>query len=388
MTTTAGNNQIVIVGGGIYGASLAHDLAVLGKKVMLLEADEIASGASGGPGERGVRACNRDLRELPIVSVAQQRWQELQETIEGGVGYRRIGGIQVFDVPYGYRQSEIAAELEARAMVQTAMGIPTRLVGRNEILEMEPELAKTISGGLYCPNDGVGDHTFATRQLAQAAVKAGAAIRTGAKVTEIVHRDGMAIAVRLASGEIVTVGEHLVLVANAGVLPLLRPLLQPHELMPVWQLIPQMMYVTNPDHRKIRFLLSHKHRRLAVKQLLDGTIMLSGGWSVEHGDNQSLHGSLSATALNVSDAIATFPFLDGSMFETVDASRVETCALDGVPIIGRPALANNLTYGFAWTGHGFAISLGFSKYMTEWIMTGRQPPQLQPFSPDRFCPHP
>ena len=70
MTTQATASEIVIVGGGIYGASLAYELTQAGKTVTLLEADDIAAGASGGSGERGVRANGRDLRELPMATVS------------------------------------------------------------------------------------------------------------------------------------------------------------------------------------------------------------------------------------------------------------------------------------------------------------------------------
>ena len=380
------NNDFVIVGGGIYGASLAFDLATAGCGVTLLEAGEIASGASGGPGERGVRAVNRDLRELPVATLALQRWKELQETVEGGVGYRRIGGIQVFERPYGHRASEIEASLRVRAEVQAAKGIPTRVLDRDELHEMEPELSPTIGGGLFCPDDGVGDHTFATRQIAREAERAGAVVRTGAEVVELVRSGRSINAVSLAGGETVSVERHLVVVANRGAPALLKPLLQAHELLPVWEMIPQMQYVSNPEKRRINHLLSHMHRRLAVKQLTDGTIMLSGGWTVERTQAGQTSGTLSAMGLNLQDSIATFPFLERSEFLKVDSSRIETCAIDGVPLIGRPAAVDNLTYGLGWSGHGFAISLGMSRLIIDWILQGKQSPLLAPFSPARFGP--
>ena len=60
--------DFVIVGGGIYGCSVAWEIARRGGKVLLLEANTIAAGASGGQGKRGVRANGRDLRELPLLS--------------------------------------------------------------------------------------------------------------------------------------------------------------------------------------------------------------------------------------------------------------------------------------------------------------------------------
>lgn len=377
-------NDIVIVGGGIYGSSLAYELARAGKQVTLLEGATIASGASGGPGERGVRANRRDIRELPIAALALTRWAEFQKKFEGGVGYRRTGGLQVFDVPYGHREHEVYGLMQAMTDIQNEMGVHTEILSKEATLDKEPELFAGVKWSMYCRDDGVGDHTFATQQFAAEAAKAGADVRTGVKVTEILHRGGVATGVRLESGETVEVGSQLILLANAGALALLEPVLKPHERMPMWNIMPQMMYVSNPLEKRVNNLLSHAHRRLAIKQLPDGNIMLSGGVSVQHKDRNLTHGSLSSTAINLNDSIATLPFLEGSSFIKVDASRTDTVALDGIPIIGKPAALSNTLYGFAWSGHGFAISLGFTHYFKEWIVSGEKPAALAPFAASRF----
>ena len=384
MTTQTTASEIVIVGGGIYGASLAYELAQAGKAVTLLEADEIAAGASGGSGERGVRANSRDLRELPIATVSFPLWAMYQAQFEGGVGYRRIGGLHLFNIPHGGHEHEVRGTMEAMAMVQNALGIPSELLNREQTLEREPELSGDLIGSVYCPDDGVCDHSFATRAFADQARKAGANLRTGARVTEILHSKARATGVKLTSGEIVPVGEKLVLLANTGVLPLLKPVLQLQEIMPVTLQIPQMMFVTNPRGKKINHLLGHAHRKLSVKQLQDGTLMLSGGQSVAYTPEGHWKGSLSSIALGLTDAIATLPFIDESSFLKVDASRVESCAVDGIPILDASVALPNTIYGFAWTGHGFAIALGFTKYLTEWIVGGERPQALDVFSAKRF----
>jgi sarcosine oxidase subunit beta len=377
-------SEIVIVGGGIYGTSLAYQLAKAGRSVTLLEAGEIAGGASGGPGERGVRANGRDPRELPVCALSLKLWAEYQAKIEGGVGYRRIGGLKIFDVSYGHRDHEVRGRMEAIAAAQSSLGAPSDILSRDETLAREPELAPGILGAIYCPNDGVGDHGFATRQFAKEAQKAGAVIRTGARVAEIVHARGTVTAVKLADGETVPVGSRLIVVANAGAEALLKPVLKPHELSPVWNLMPQMHFVSNPLGKTVNHLLSHAHRRLAVKQLPDGTLMLSGGAHVGHTPEGLWKGSLSAMTQNVTDAIQTLPFIDNSRFLSVDASRVEAVAVDQIPLIGQAEALPNLIYGYGWSGHGFAISLGFTRLFSDWVQSGEKPEALEPFSPLRF----
>lgn len=377
-------SEFVIVGGGIYGSSLAYQLAKAGKSVLLLEGGEIASGASGGPGERGVRANRRDPRELPVAAVALALWQKYQQEFEHGVGYRRIGGLQVFDVPYGYREHEVRGQMEAMALTQTRLGAPSEILNLEQILEREPELTRSLIGAIYCPNDGVCDHTFATQQFAAEAIKAGAVIRTGAKVAEILAEGGRATGVKLESGETIAVGSQLILTANAGTQALLNPYLHEKEKAPLWHLMPQMIYVTNPLNKKINHLLSHAHRKLAVKQIVDGTLMLSGGASVSYTAEGLWKGSLSSTANNLADAIAAFPFIDNSSFVKADASRIETVSIDGIPVVDKPLALENTLYGYGWTGHGFAISLGITQFMSEWLIKGERPAALAAFTSARF----
>ncbi|HEY5796298.1 MAG TPA: FAD-binding oxidoreductase [Bosea sp. (in: a-proteobacteria)] len=384
MSDHSNASEIVIVGGGIYGTSLAYQLAGIGKTVTLLEAGEIAGGASGGPGERGVRANGRDLRELPICAVSQRLWGEYQQSIEGGVGFRRVGGLKIFDIPYGHREHEVRGRMQTTASAQASLGTPSQVMTREETLAREPELAAGTIGSIYCPNDGVGDHSFATRQFAKEAAKAGVVIRTDARVTGIVQSRCVATGVTLADGETVPVGEKLIVVANAGAEALLKPVLKPYELGPVWSLMPQMLYVTNPLNKTVNHLLSHAHRRLAIKQLPDGVLMLSGGAHVAYTPEGLWKGSLSAMTQNVTDAILTMPFIDNSSFLKADASRVETVTADLIPLIGQAESLPNVIYGYGWSGHGFAISLGFTKLMTDWIVSGMKPEALEPFSPLRF----
>src|SRR5215813_11879697 len=71
----------VIVGGGEYGVGLAWELGRRGARVVVLEADRVASGASGGPGRRGVRSNGRDVSQLPLMPIAQRRCRRLARAL-------------------------------------------------------------------------------------------------------------------------------------------------------------------------------------------------------------------------------------------------------------------------------------------------------------------
>ena len=161
----------IIVGGGIYGCTVAWQLAKRGADVLLLEANTIASGASGGLGERGVRANGRDLRELPLMRLAYDIWISLHADIGGFTGYRRLGHLDLIE------REEDLARAPAQVWLQNQQGIESHLLDAAQLRELEPNLSESVIAAIYCPKDGVADHTATTRSMANAARAQGAAIQ-------------------------------------------------------------------------------------------------------------------------------------------------------------------------------------------------------------------
>ena len=172
----------VIVGGGIYGCTVAWELAKRGADVQLLEAKTVASGASGGLGERGVRANGRDLRELPLMRLAYDIWPTLHEEIGGFTGYRRLGHLHLIE-----RELDLAAA-PAQVWLQNRQGIESHLLDATALRELEPQLSENVMAAIYCPKDGVADHTATTRAMAYAAQACGADILEHARVTGMTRR--------------------------------------------------------------------------------------------------------------------------------------------------------------------------------------------------------
>ena len=261
--------EFVIVGGGIYGVATAWELARRGYEVLVLEARDIAAGASGGVGKRGVRANGRDLRELPLMRLAYDRWPRLDVELDAVTGYERTGHLQLYE-----RHDNGPAAVRAR--VQSAMGIPTVHLEGARVRDVEPGLGRAVLGGLHAPLGGVADHEATTRAFARAAERAGATIRTGATVVGVTHRHGVAREVRLAEGSSVEVGRGLLLLANAGIADLAERDLACQ--LPVWTIYPQVVVSTPAARTPFCSLIGHMHRPVALKMIPGGAVMLSGGW--------------------------------------------------------------------------------------------------------------
>ena len=369
--------EFVIVGGGIYGVATAWELATRGAEVLVLEATDIAAGASGGVGKRGVRANGRDLRELPLMRMAYDRWPRLAAELGADTGYERTGHLQLYE-----RHHDIGAA-DVRARVQSAMGIPSTHLEGDRVRDVEPGLGRTVLGGLHAPLDGVADHEATTRAFAGAAQRAGAVLRTGARVTGVTCESGAARRVTLADDTAVEIGRGLLLLANGGIAELVARDLDCHQ--PTWTIYPQVVMSTPAAPAPFRSLIGHFHRPVALKIVAGGAVMLSGGWrgrwNAADGRPETIPASVTG---NWAEAVSLFPAIGALQIAQAVADRAETTSLDLVPIIDRVPGVSNVFVASGWAGHGWAIAPAVAPLLARWALDGEAPEALRPFALSRF----
>ena len=370
----------IIIGGGIYGCALAWHLARRGESVRLLEAKSVASGASGGLGERGVRANGRDLRELPLMRLAYDIWTSLHDDIGGATGYRRLGHLDLIE-----REQDLA-RAPAQVWMQNQQGIESHLLDAAAVRELEPQLSESVIGAVYCPDDGVADHTQTTRSMANAARTAGADIMEGARATGMKLEDGRVRSVQAEiAGESVefAVGEQVILLSNAHMAGYAREHLGLR--LPVYRMLPQVMALEAAIPPPMTHLIGHAHRTLAIKPLPDGRVMISGGWrgrwDAETGRGVPIAEQVEGNRL---EAVAVYPALAGLAVDEAFADRAEMVSVDGIPIIDYLPGAENMLVGVGWSGHGWAIAPAVAMLMAEWVLDGERPEMLAPFALTRY----
>ena len=375
-------SEFVVIGGGVYGAAVSWQLARRGASVMLLERHEIASGASGGPGKRGVRANGRDPRELPLMRTAYQLWPGLSDELGADTGYEQLGSLELIEAVTTQNEASWAA-IQAREKLQNAHGIPTQLLTREEVLRKEPGIGPAVRAALYCPSDGIADHTATTRAYATAAANAGADIREGSRVVSLTMRRG--------GTEIETAGGEKIL-ATAGVFALVNSyaidlLAEPFGLqLPLWRLVPQVSLSRPTNDFQLEHFIGHGTRSLAAKLLHDGTVMLSGSLRGRWDSNADA-GVADPEVLrqSLADAADVFPALAGTAPVSVDASRPESYSVDNIPVIDRLPGADTVFLATGWCGHGFAIAPAVAHSLATWALDGQRPSELRPFSLERLA---
>ena len=367
--------DFVVVGAGVYGAGVALHLAEAGADVVVLDSREVATQASGGPGRRGVRANGRDVRELPLMQRAYDTWPDLHERLGADPFYERVGQLLVFE---SEKDADVA---RAQAWVQHQHKIPTDWLTKGPLLEREPELSDAVRGALFCPLDGVARHADVTRAYARAAERAGAKVRTGEPVVELIIEHGRARGVRTADGHVVSARKGVMVLANSSVAQMIAALMS----IPVWNECLQVL-VSKPLARvPFKHLIGHFSRTISLKTEGVDQVMLSGGWPGQWNDDRHVGETLpQSVAANVAEGVALVPALAGIEVSEADASHLETMAIDRVPIIDRVTGVDGAWFACGWCGHGWAIAPTIVELLAEWATTNQQPELLRPFALSRF----
>jgi sarcosine oxidase subunit beta len=365
----------VVVGGGVHGCAAAWELARRGREVVLLEAGRVAGGASGGVGQRGVRANGRDPRELSLLRRAYALWPDLADAIGVATGFARIGHLQLLD-----REDDPAAA-HVQVETQRAHGIETELLDGERLREFEPDLAPLFEGAISCPLDGVADHGATTTGWCRAAQREGAAVHERTSVTALRAGGGRVTSLVTAAGEQIEVGEGVIVLANTGAASILKPL---GVELPTFAVFPQALVTEPIDRVPAHHIVAHPRRRLSLKPLPDGAVMITGEWlgrpdGAGRGvvDPAQRDSSLAAAA----DA---FPSLRDVTLAHATADRAEAATPDLVPIIDAVPGAANVLFATGWSGHGFAMAPAVAELLADWAITGERPELFRPFGLDRF----
>jgi sarcosine oxidase subunit beta len=195
MKTTA---DVVIVGGGIMGASTAYHLASRGcTDVVVLEAGEMFGLGSTGLNAGGIRyqfatAVNVELSKLSIAMMERFADEMGQE-----VGLRRCGYLFMLD-----RDADLE-QFRRNVALQNSLGVPSRVVSAQEVAELAPEVdIDGIIGGTWCPLDGLVDPNGLLQGYVSNARRLGVTLLTATRATGIDVSGGRVRGVMTATGRI------------------------------------------------------------------------------------------------------------------------------------------------------------------------------------------
>ena len=408
--------DIVIIGGGVIGVCVADALVRRGVRPVLLERDEIASGASHGnaglifpshslpiPGPgvigQGVRwlfdsegplhirpslrpdllrwlwafrrACNEKTvrenfslrRALSLASL--ERYRRLARDLE--FEFRDNGLLLAFEDPKALAEAEFEM-----ALLEAEGGTAERL-SAEALRAIAPALSNHLAGGILLPDDAHLTPGLFVKSLAASLESRGAMIRCRTEVLEIEATSTGPSTVRTTRGDFVA--DEIVVAAGAWSPQLLRQL---GLRVPVEGAKGYSVSIARPEnYPELPIMLTEA--KVGVTPMGEtlrfaGTLELAG-----------LDLRVNAARVRAIEKAVT-RFLPGIEF----SNRLETwrglrpLTPDDLPIIGRPSATGGLVVA---TGHGMTgISQGpITGELTAQLLMGETPEfDLAPFSPDRF----
>jgi len=191
MTETA---DVIVVGAGVQGASLAFHLARRGARVLVLEREAVAAGATGR--SSGFVRMHYDLESDARLAWASfpyfRAWQDLVGA--GDCGFVRTGFLQIFP-------AALADQVRANVEMQQRIGIETRAVPPSEIDRLVAgAVTEDIGIAAYEPGSGYADPSGTAAGFLEAARAHGASFVGGCRVSAVAVEGDVVVGVETDLG--------------------------------------------------------------------------------------------------------------------------------------------------------------------------------------------
>jgi sarcosine oxidase subunit beta len=362
--------DVIVIGGGIVGTSIAQRIAEKKHSVILLEKGRVGEEASGRCGG-GVRQQDRHPAEIPLAMESIEIWARMKDELDWDVGYRRGGNLS-----YAHSQEKLDLFKE-RFERETKLGLKVEMLSPEEARRITPSLSENIEllGAKYCPSDGTANPLLATKAIARMAREMGVHIHEHAPVSHFNADRGKVTAVLTDTD----VYEGNVFVNAAG--PWAKGLCKLIGLDVPITVQGESTIITEPLPRMIeQFVQSDM---FYFRQALEGNFHVAGELTKRPVDVFEKDIDFD-TFVDVSRWVPTFfPFL-----RHVNIIRCFTGLIhytpDRLPILDKAPGFENLFLTAGFSGHGFCLGPIVGRLMAEWVADGGSSMDLNAFRWDRF----
>jgi sarcosine oxidase, subunit beta len=367
--TTQRPYQVIVIGGGLAGASTAYFLAADGVSTLLLERDDLNSQASG----TNAGSLHAQIPVEPFV-LEDENWRRgfgpVVRFLAAGIElWRTVPHLLDIDIELQLNGGLIAAStdqqmemLEKKVALERRNGLEVELLDRSALLRIAPYLSERIVGGTFCPREGKANPLIVTPAFAAAAERCGASVVRHTEVTEIT-RKGSGYWIDTTNG--VFEAEHVVNAAGAQAGRIAQMVgvslgIEGH---------PIQVTVTEPAEALIPHLVYYAGEKLSLKQTPRGAFLIGGGWPARlDGDGRPVVDPVSLTR-NLAMALEVVPSI-GSVQIYRSWAAIVNGTKDWRPILGEqpevPGFFMNFVPWLGFTGGPIA-----SRIIANWVQ-GRE----------------
>ncbi|HWJ72627.1 MAG TPA: FAD-dependent oxidoreductase [Kaistia sp.] len=375
--------KIIIIGGGIVGASVAYHLGAMGlTDVLIIERGRLTSGSTWhAAGLVGQLRTSANITQLLGYSVAL--YDRLEAETGQATGWKRNGGLRLACNAARW------TEVKRQATTARSFGLEMELLSPKEAQDLWPLMqVDDVVGAAFLPTDGQASPSDITAALAKGARMKGVTIREGVSVTGIKVEDGAVVAIETDQGRIAC--DKLVICAGqwsrelgrlAGVnIPLVSVQHQYLITEPIPGVTPDLPTLRDPD------------RLTYWKEEVGGLVM--GGyepnpklWDIDPLPAdfafQLLDNDLDHFEPIMGEALGRVPALaEAGIRQFINGP--ESFTPDGNFILGEAPEVKNIFVGAGFNAFGIASGGGAGMALAEWVAKGAPPFDLWPVDIRRF----
>jgi len=359
--------DVVIVGGGISGVAAAYELALMQVDVTLVERFDLAAMASGWT-LAGVRQSGRHPAELPLAKEAVSAWKNLDQELDATVEYVQKGNLRL-----AYNEQE-ASRLTVMVEEQTALGLDIQMLSENRaVRDIAPMVSEFVLAASFCPTDGHANPNLTVKALAEAAIRAGATLRMGECVREVITEKNKIRGVRTDQSTISAAT--VVLAAGMHTQNLLKPL---GLSLPI---TPQVVTVvrSKPTKPLLSQVLGTATANFAGRQEASGRFRVTGGFHTWRGTLEiennmpSIKPFLEDISAVIQRATQAIPVFGTLAIEDMWAGLIDMTP-DGLPVIEASPEIDGLVIAAGFSGHGFALGPVIGQIIRDLVL--KKPPNF------------
>ncbi|MGB8944022.1 MAG: FAD-binding oxidoreductase [Streptomyces sp.] len=364
--------DVVIVGGGVMGASIAFHLAEAGvRDIVVVERGELACGSSGKP-IGGVRAHFSDPLNIELGRRSLRAFQDFPRRPGADIRLDTVGYLFLLT------DERQAAEFTESVRLQNSLGVPSRMIDAEEARRLCPYLSTDgLVAAVHSPTDGHARPGLVVHGYADAAAGAGVRFATHTRVTGMDTTGDRVSAVHTDRG---TVACSTVICAAGA-----------------WSgQIGAMVGVDLPV-RAVRRQLAFTERISPTAPRIPFTIDFTSSAYFHNSDDGLLLGLADPRQTDGFDTTWTPEWLD--LFQDVVRHRAPAIAAmpitggwaglyevtpDHNALIGRDGTLSNFLYATGFSGHGFLQAPAVGEIVRDLLLEREPCVDIAPMSADRF----
>jgi glycine oxidase len=364
--------DVIVVGAGAIGTSIAYQLAKAGLKVTVFERGQVGGEATGA--SAGMIQINPDRSTPAALSALETESARLYPALAGELLHRT--GMDI-----GYRSAPLLhvalhdgeePRLRAHRAWQVDHGVAVAWVDRSAALDLEPALNPDIRGALHYPENHQLMPRALARALAKAAVDLGAVVREGASIDRLLTDGDRVIGVAIG-GEAVHASE--VVMANGAWASAWSDVL--HTPIPVRPVRGQMVALRTIG-TALRTVVSSNEGYALTKP--DGSTYV--GTTVEEAGYDAR-----PTAAGIAGLLALGPRLSPRLADATVAAAwagLRPATSDGLPLLGRLPGWQGISIAAGHFRDGILLAPITGELVADILARRRPRLPLEAFDPSRF----